>query len=253
MSARSFLLATVFVTIMVAPAAAVPFAGLTGFGTRGNALVGFDSATPGTITGTLNVTGLRAGDILLGIDTRPSTGALYGIATGNDFELSNRLYTINPVTGVATLVASTSIPAGAGGIAFDPVTDTLRLVSGGDDRNVRVDPVTGVVVTESSLAYADGDVNAGRDPFVGAIAYTNQDQDPATGTQLFGIDLGLGFLVRLDTPSTGRLTTVGATGASFASFGGLISSGLQLLSPPQPSVTAQPGSTALISARAPLR
>ena len=211
-----FLVVTALFAGTALPAAAVPFAGLViGIG---NQLVGFDSATPGTITSTLNVTGLRASENLSSIDTRPATGELYAVGS-RQVGIPGSLYTINTATGAATFVATIGNPISESDIAFDPVTDTLRLVDT-DERNVRVNPVTGAAVVDGSLTYAVGDVNAGGNPFVGALAYTNQDQDPATGTQLFGIDLARGTLVRLDNPNSGVLTTVGSTGANFASFGG---------------------------------
>src|SRR5262249_9742481 len=70
---------------------------LTGLTTTGN-LVTFDSATPGTISGTVAITGLQGGEILLGIDRRPFDGLLYGLGS------TNRIYTINTATGVATAV-----------------------------------------------------------------------------------------------------------------------------------------------------
>lgn len=220
MSARSSLLAlTALAVASATPAVAVPFAGLVNDVTVGSRLVGFDSAAPGVITSTLTVTGLRAGEFLNAIDTRPATGELYALGS-RDVSIPDSLYTINTTTGVATFVATSSIPLNASGIAFDPVTDTIRTVGSLGNENVRVNPATGVAAADTPLAYAAGDANAGADPFVGAIGYTNQDQDPVTGTQLFGIDLSRGALVRLNQPSNGLLTTVGATGASFPSFGG---------------------------------
>ena len=217
MLARSSLLvATALFAGTALPAAAVPFAGLVS-GT-GNQIAGFDSTAPGTITSTLNVTGLRAGENLGSIDTRPATGELYAVGS-RQVGVPGSLYTINTATGAATFVATIGNPISESNIAFNPVSDTLRLVNF-NEQNVRVNPVTGAAMVDGSLAYAAGDVNAGADPFVGAIAYTNQDRDPATGTQLFGIDLARGALVRLDDPNSGVLTTVGSTGASFASFGG---------------------------------
>ena len=67
------------------------------------------------------------------------------------------------------------------------------------------------------LAYAAGDVNAGANPFVGAIAYTNQDRDPATGTQLYGLDLARAALVLIDPQNGGTLRTVGPLGVSLRS------------------------------------
>lgn len=218
----------------------MPFAGLvTDFGA--NQLVGFDSDSPGTITRSVIVTGLRGRDSLSGIDTRPATGELYALGREAVGAPAN-LYTINAVTGVATFVAAnfvaaTSAPISVSsvGFAFDPVADAIRIVGAPEDQNYRVNPVTGATVVDSSLTYAAGDVNAGADPFVGAIAYTNQDQDPATGTQLFGLDLARRLLVRSDQPNSGVLTTVGPvdtflrSGESFdivSPTAGFITSGL---------------------------
>lgn len=223
MSARSFLLATALVATMAAPAAAVPFAGLTSTSIFTSQIVGFDSATPGTITSTLNVTGLRPFQTLTAIDTRPSTGELYAIAS-LDSRIPADLYTINTLTGVATLVGGSTIRLGASNIAFDPVADAIRVVSetdrGPERLNSLVDPETGIAVAQSRLVYPVGDVNAGVIPSISGIAYTNQDQDPATGAQLFGIDSALGVLVRLDEPSDGRLTTVVPISPRLARFGG---------------------------------
>src|SRR5215218_1253454 len=47
--------------------------------TSQNALISFDSATPGTVGATVPVTGLGAGESLLAIDIRPATGQLYAL------------------------------------------------------------------------------------------------------------------------------------------------------------------------------
>ena len=47
--------------------------------TSANGLISFDSATPGTVTSIGAVTGLTAGDSLVGIDRRPNGGLLYGV------------------------------------------------------------------------------------------------------------------------------------------------------------------------------
>ena len=182
MSARlSIIAATAIVAGASFPAAAIPFAAVIN-SPGGTQLIGFDSAAPGTITSTLNVTGLRGRDSINGIDVRPATGQLY--ALGNQtVGAPGNLYTINTTTGAATFVATTSAPITGSsiGFAFNPVTDAIRIV-GENDENLRVNPVTGATVVDTPLAYAAGDVNAGANPFVGAVAYTNQDQDPATGT-----------------------------------------------------------------------
>jgi Domain of unknown function (DUF4394)/PEP-CTERM motif len=214
MSTRLFLIAiTAVVLASAVPAQAVPFAGLVvGIGDE---LVGFDSATPGTITSSLTVTGLLPGDGAVGrIATQPATGELYGITYQNN-TIGNPvdLYTINTTTGVAAFVARTSVPItdSISGIAFDPVTGALRMSAIGG--NFLVDPVTGATVVEGSLAYAAGDRNAGATPFVGNIAYTNQDQ-------LYGLDLVQKVLFLVDQPSTGVISTVGPLGIQPASFAG---------------------------------
>src|SRR5205823_1424681 len=63
-----------------------------------NTFGSFDSATPGTVTGLVTITGLQGGESLLAIDCRPATGQIYGLGS------TNRLYTLNPLTGAATPV-----------------------------------------------------------------------------------------------------------------------------------------------------
>jgi len=93
--------------------------------TSQNSLLRFDSATPGAVLGSANVTGLQSGEALLGIDFRPANGQLYGL--GN----TSRLYTINPLTGMATFASALSTPLTGGssyGVDFNPVADRLRVV-----------------------------------------------------------------------------------------------------------------------------
>ncbi len=214
-SRLSLLAITALAAVTPLPAAAVPFAGLV---IGGDQIVGFDSASPGTITSTLTVTGLRGNERLNAIDTRPATGVLYG--TGSQtVGIPNSLYTIDTTTGAATFVATISNPISVGDIAFNPVTDMIRIVNS-DDQSVRVDPVTGAAVAEGSLTYAPSDVNAGANPFVGAVAYTNQDQDPATDTFLFGLDFVARSLVLINPTTRGTLSTVGPLGIQPASFAG---------------------------------
>jgi hypothetical protein len=61
---------------------------LTGLTSTGN-LMAFDSATPGTISVSVAITGLQAGETLLGIDRRPANGLLYGRGS------TSRVYTID--------------------------------------------------------------------------------------------------------------------------------------------------------------
>jgi len=59
-------------------------------------IISFDRASP-TITQAFNVTGLRSGEVLVGVDIRPG-----GMTSGQLYGLSNqgRLYTIDATTGI---------------------------------------------------------------------------------------------------------------------------------------------------------
>lgn len=187
-------------------------------------LVTFDSATPGTVSSPVGVTGLAASETLHGIDFRPATGQLFGLGS------TGRIYTINPTTGAATAVGSAlTITGAAFGFDFNPQVDRIRVVSEAD-QNFRVVPGTGAAVTpaDTNLAYATGDANVGVNPNVVASAYS--DNVASTGaTTLYGIDSGNDVLVTQGSgpgvtpavsPNTGQLFTVGALGVDVGGVGG---------------------------------
>ena len=131
-----------------------------------NVLVSFNSSNLSRLS-SLPVTGIDGS--LLGIDTRPANGLIYGITT------ANKIYTVDPTTGIATQVSTLNTPFTAtsvSGFDFNPVADRLRLV-GDNDQNFRINVDTGAVTVDANLAFAAGDVNAGDDPIVTAAAYTN--------------------------------------------------------------------------------
>ena len=177
-------------------------------------LLRFDSATPGTINSTTPITGLQVAESILAIDFRPATGQLYGIGS------TGQLYTIDTTTAAATPVGG-PFAAGAAfetSMDFNPTVDRIRVVSGADE-NFRLNPDTGsVVATDTNLAYDAGDTNAGANPNVLAIGYTNNFAGAGT-TTLFGIDNTLNTLIRqggvdgTPSPNGGVLFTIGPTGA----------------------------------------
>ena len=181
--------------------------GATIFGvTNTNNLLQFDSATPGTIDSSLAVTGI-GNERVLGIDFRPSTGALFAVTNGNN------LYTINLNTGAATQVGSTfAIPlnGSAFGFDFNPSIDRIRVVSE-TDRNYVINPNDGTITQVTNLAYGAGDPNFGVNPNVVGSAYDQNTGTLGGPTQLYGIDTGLDILVR-QANSAGTLTTVGPIG-----------------------------------------
>lgn len=182
----------------------------------------------------INVIGVEG--TLLGIDIRPANGLLYGITS------TNRIYTISPTTGAATLVSTLSPLSFDGGTMsgfdFNPVPDRLRLV-GSNNQNFRInvdtgaiadfDPNTPGVQPDKNLAYATGDTNFGVNPNITAAAYINSFRGgpspaapatPTRTTQLFGIDSELDILVLQNPPNNGTLVTIGSLGVDFGSLGG---------------------------------
>src|SRR6187200_1617188 len=94
--------------------------------TTTNLLVSFNSGAPGTILSSVAITGLQAGETILGIDFRPATKQLYGLGS------TSRLYTINLSTGAATAVGPPFTPALSGtafGVDFNPTVDRIRITS----------------------------------------------------------------------------------------------------------------------------
>ena len=67
-----------------------------------NRLVSFSAASPGEIERNVEVSGMQAGETLVGIDFRPRDGKLWGVGHVGSV---GRMYTIDPATGGATLVA----------------------------------------------------------------------------------------------------------------------------------------------------
>ena len=204
-----------------------------------NRLFRFDSATPATITliGSGTISGLPAGEQLLAIDFRPAAtdspvGALNATLYG--FGSSNRLYTIDTSTAMATQVGSAgafTFNGSSFGIDFNPVADRLRVVSDADE-NRRLNPDDGsLTATDTALAYATGDSGFGVDPNIVGAAYTNNFAG-AQFTTLYGIDANRDVLVRqggvsgMPSPNGGQLTTIGPLGANTSNDVGLDISGL---------------------------
>lgn len=187
--------------------------------TASNRLVSFDRATPATARTTVAVTGLQAGENLVGIDYRPADGLLYGVGS------SGRIYTLNPETGAATLKATLSGDAGdtsapytalAGtdfGVDFNPVADRLRVVSN-TGQNLRINVDTGATTT-------DGSINGGAaGAAVTGSAYTNAFAGTAS-TTLYALDAATDTLYAQNPPNDGSLAmpvTLGVDGGALNGF-----------------------------------
>jgi hypothetical protein len=190
-------------------------------------LVCFSAYAPSVLIRDIPLTGLSAGESLVGIDFRPATGELYAVATS---ESGDRVVAIDIDTGAVTAVTpgflASAIPGSYFGIDFSPVVDRLRVVSNLNS-NVRLNPTSGVVAgIDSSLEYAAGDLFEGANPDAVHIAYTNSYAG-ATSTTVFAIDAGTDSLVRVGSvdgtpvsPNSGQLTTIGPLGVSATGSGG---------------------------------
>ena len=178
-------------------------------------LFSFDSASPSDTNGRVAVTGLDDDGELLGIDYRPLTGELYGF-TSND-----NLFTIDPISGVATKVGDgfTDSPAGTFyGFDFNPVIDKIRINSD-VETNFVADPDSGDanIADTTPLFYESGDVNEGANPNIIGAGYENSVAN-ADSTQLYVIDAALDVLAT-QANNDGTLATVGDLGVDLVDIG----------------------------------
>ncbi len=198
--------------------------------TASNKLLKFNAGRPSRILTTLNITGLQAGETLLGIDYRVAKDQLYALGS------TGRLYTLNEDTAVASVVGmpfAVQLEGTQFGFDFNPTVDRIRVVSN-SGQNLRLHPDTGSVVdsnatieglqTDGKLTYAAGDANFGRLSSVVGAAYSYNKADPKITTN-FALDAATGALVTQGSregvapavsPNTGQLFTVGATSMVFS-------------------------------------
>jgi hypothetical protein len=181
--------------------------GLTSSGTN---LLSFDSRNPSFLRSYTAITGLTAGQVLVGMDVRTADLKLYGLGynTGTN---ETQMYMINTTSAAATPVNATPFSINLGGVNagvdFNPVSDRMRVI-GTNDSNFRISPVTGLVAARDfSLNYAAGDANSGNNPNVSGAAYINSYAG-ATATTLYVFDDLVAGLAIVNPPNNGTLTTV---------------------------------------------
>jgi hypothetical protein len=187
--------------------------------TASNRLASFNRDSSATIRTNVAITGLAAGENLVGIDFRPADGLLYGVGS------TGRLYTIDTTTAIATLKSTlsadatdttlpyTALTGAQFGVDFNPTADRLRIVSN-TGQSLRINVDTGAVTT-------DGAINGGpANAAVTASAYTNSFNNTAT-TVLYAIDSANSTLFTQNPPNNGTLTlpvTLGITASSVSGF-----------------------------------
>ena len=168
---------------------------------NGTELARFHSATPGTILGTVTVTGLQPAETLVGIDMRPADGQLYGVGS------TSRLYLLNPITGAATPIGpvfATALSGTSFGVDFNPMVDRLRIVSDAG-QNLRINPNNGAIAGVDTALNPAGTVVA--------AAYAS-NVDGTGSTVLYDIDAASDQLSIQNPPNGGVLTAVGSLGVN---------------------------------------
>ena len=201
----------VFIDLTLPPV----IAGRTVYGLTSNAyLMSFDSDNPATVRSHLAISGITAGQTIVGLDSRPATGQLYAMGY-NATTGECQLYTINPTTAAATILNATPtiLATGMTQVSFDfnPTVDRIR-VTAANGNNYRLHPVTGAIAaTDVSLAYAVGDLHTGAVPAIAAGAYTNS-YIGSSATQLFNYDITQNSITLQDPPNNGTLNTRGVSG-----------------------------------------
>lgn len=189
-----------FTALLAASAAnSAPMVGLTATG----GLAYFDSETPQNVIAQYNVSGIVAGESIVGIDTRPLTGELFAIGS------QGRVYAISP-TGFATTLSTVTVPLSGTffGMDFNPAVDRIRFISD-NDQNLRFNQITGgLAATDTNLTPTGDKVGAAYDRNVAGTPLTT----------LYVIDSGTdtlniqGGIDGTPSPNGGVITLVGALG-----------------------------------------
>ena len=192
-------------------------------------LIKFNAGQPRRILDRKPVTGLAAGDRLIGMDFRVARGVLYALSAGG------RLYTLDTASGalkpVGTAPAALPLTGSLFGVDFNPAADRIRVVSD-SGFNLRLHPDTGAAIDgnaalgglqpDTALSFAAGDALAGKQPALIAAAYTYNKKDEKITTN-YAIEQTTGSLVvqgsvegvnPVVSPNTGILRTVGSLGVS---------------------------------------
>lgn len=212
---KRFFYSTVLGASLLAGAAQVNADTLYGFNSSKIAVI--DSLNLGAVS-YLDISGLSAGERLLGVDLRPTDGLVYGLTS------QNRLYTLDTTTGAATFKSTLSGASVAGqsiGIDFNPVADfagasSLRVITG-TGNNYAINANTGVVGNVAGANIGSGYT---------AVSYINSIPGTApTSTGLYYVNtnsdslhfLGTGF----NNPAgAGGIQLVGSLGVNALSAGG---------------------------------
>ncbi|MBC7978869.1 MAG: DUF4394 domain-containing protein [Myxococcales bacterium] len=171
--------------------------------TESGKLLSFNRGTAAKACTSTAMSGIAAGERVVGIDFRPSTGALHALTHANG---TGKLYTIDPRTGAASSGVTLSVPlAGTEfGMDFNPTGPVALRIISDTGQNLRVtDVATGATTADSTLN--------GASTAATAAAYTGSVPG-ATATTLYVLDTKLDRLRIQNPPNSGTLVDVGAFG-----------------------------------------
>jgi len=154
------------------------------------------------------ITGIQAGENIVGLDMRPLNGQLYALSS------ASRIYSINASSGAAALAGtgplSTLLVGAQFGFDFNPTVDRIRIVSN-TGQNFRVNPADAALTVDLPIVSTTA--------AIGGAAYTNNFAG-ATTTVLYDIDPITDRLYKQDPPNNGTLVDVGALGVNIDSSNG---------------------------------
>ncbi len=182
-------------------------------------LLTIHAGQPTKVLKRVRLSGLAAGDTLVGMDYRVAKGVLFALGS------SGRLYTVDTTSGALSAVSkapAVALQGDAFGMDFNPVADRVR-VMGSSGQNLRLHPETGALAaTDPAPAYALSDPRVGTKPEVLAAGYTYNKKDDKLTTN-YAIDRNGGYLVTMGSAegaqpvvsfNTGQLFTVGPIGVA---------------------------------------
>jgi hypothetical protein len=194
--------------------AAIPFVALSADGAQ---LVRFTSAAPGAAT-TVAITGVVAGDALVGVDFRPQTGQLHALGV-NEAANTATLYLVDPQTAVASAVGAAGQvafvdmagnpvdlpPASAGyGFDFNPTVDRVRVTTN-TGLNFRVNPNNGAPVDGNLNDTAAPPAGINTDGLINGLPGDSTGVAGAAYTNSYGQPLGVGFTTQYALDSVSDL------------------------------------------------
>ena len=194
---------------------------ITGLSLNLRNLIYFDSENPADISRVLPISGVAAGQSMIGIDYA-ANGNLYGLGY-NSVAQTYQLYTIDSVTGMATAVNAAAgslnlgMDDGSGnyvkaGFRFIPtLTNEIRVLGNNGTVNSRINALTGAIMAaDTGIQYITGDLNFGDTVKLSSMAYTGFNGD--TSTQLIGFDANNGAMVMFDASNSSSGFGIGSSG-----------------------------------------